>query len=147
MSHLPANHQLRGLYRTLAFLIAIGFVVLGVIGYLSTKDQSVFSRQPQRVLGLTVNPAFAVLVLAVGVVVLGGVLIGHNVDVRLNIAVGTALLLIATVALALLRTESNVLGFSVINVNVFYVAGLLLITAGLYSSTTPAVRTPSVSRN
>lgn len=141
MSHLPANHQLRGLYRTVAFLIAIGLMVFGVIGYLSSNDQPVFSRQPQRVLGLTVNPAFAMLVLVVGVIVLVGVLIGHNVDVRLNIAVGTVLLLVATVALALLRTESNVLAFSVTNVNVFYVVGLLLITAGLYSSTTPAVRT------
>ncbi|MGH3545655.1 MAG: DUF4383 domain-containing protein [Mycobacteriales bacterium] len=147
MSHLPANHTLRGLYRTTAFLCAAALMGYGVIGYLRTSDREFFARESERVLGLTTNPAFAVLCFAAGLIVLLGVLIGRNVDVRVDIALGSVLLVVATVMLALLRTDSNVLAFSITNVNVYYVIGLVLITAGLYSSTTPGVRTPSVSRN
>ncbi len=147
MSHLPANHALRGLYRTTAFLSGAALAAYGVIGYLSTSDREFFSRDSERVLGLTTNPACAVLAFVVGVLVLLGVLIGRNVDVRVDITLGILLLIVATVMLALLRTDGNVLAFSITNVNVYYVIGLVLITAGLYSSTDPALRVVSVSRN
>ncbi len=147
MSHLPANHALRGLYRTTAFLAAAALAAFGIIGYLSTSDREFFSRDGERVLGLTTNPAFAVLTFAVGVLVLLGLLIGRNLDVRVNITLGSLLLVVATAMLALLRTDVNVLAFSVTNVNVYYVIGLVLITAGLYSSTRPAPHVPDVPRN
>ncbi len=140
MSHLPANHALRGLYRVTVFFTAVALVVFGTVGYLSTSDREFFSQENERVLGLTMNPAGATLTFVVGVLALLGVLIGRNVDVRVDITLGSLLLVVATVMLALLRTDGNVLAFSITNVNVYYVIGLVLITAGLYSSTTPAPR-------
>ncbi|HEX3732728.1 MAG TPA: DUF4383 domain-containing protein [Mycobacteriales bacterium] len=139
MSHLPANHSLRGLYRTLVLLISLGLIVFGVIGFLATRNRAFFSQEAERVWGMTTNPAFAVLSAVIGAILLLGLVLGRNIDVRVDIAVGIALLVLGTVMLALLRTPNNVLAFSVTNVNVAYALGMALITAGLYSATDKSV--------
>jgi len=147
MSHLPANHSLRGLYRTLAFLTGVAAVVYGAVGYFSTRDSEFFHREPERVWGVTTNPAFAVTLVGLGVLVLIGVVIGRNVDVTMNIVLGSVFIAIALVMLCLIRTDINVLAFSITNVNVSFIAGTVLITAGMYSATHPAPKLPEGKRN
>jgi hypothetical protein len=132
MAHLPVDHPLRGLYRGLAFLTGVALVVFGIAGYLKTSDMGFFQHPGMRVLGLTTNPAFSLLSLVVGAGVAIASAIGRNVDVPVNTVLGAVFMLAGLVMLCVLRTDLNFLAFSITNVNVSSVIGLILITAGLY---------------
>lgn len=132
--HFPVDHPLRGFYRGLALLTAAALVGFGVLGFVRTSDLELFDQEGERVLGLTTNGAFSILMILLGLVVAGVTLLGRNLDVMGNAAVGGFLLLLGLVGLCLIRTDLNVLAFSVTNVNVAFVVGLLLLTAGLYAS-------------
>jgi hypothetical protein len=132
MSHLPVDHPLRGLYRGLAFITGVGLVAFGAVGYAQTTDLSFFDQQGERVFGLTTNPAFALLSLVVGLGVLISAFIGRNLDVAVNTVGGAVFLLSGLVMLCVLRTNINFLAFSVTNVNVSFIIGLILLTGGLY---------------
>jgi hypothetical protein len=131
-THLPINHRLRGLYRALAALAALYVLIFGVVGAVRTGGMAAFATHGERVLGLTTNPAFSVLSIVVGGGILVGLLIGRNVDVALNLVLGGVFLLAGLFMLALLRTDLNLLAFSMTDCVVSFVIGLLVLTAGLY---------------
>jgi uncharacterized protein YacL len=134
MSHFPVDHPLRGLYRGLAFLIGLAIIAFGVVAYIQTSSYPFFGPDGERVLGLTANPGFAVLSVVVGLAITVVTLIGRNLDVAVNIVMGGGFILVGLVMLALLRTPLNFLAFSVTNVVVSFIIGLVLILAGLYGS-------------
>jgi hypothetical protein len=133
MAHIPVDHPLRGLYRAVATIIGFALLVAGVIGLVKTAGSvDFFATHGERVLGLTMNPAFAVLNIVTGAVIGAAGVIGRNWDATVNLLGGIVFLLAGGVMLCVLRTDLNLLGFSVTNVCVSFVIGTLLLTAGLY---------------
>jgi hypothetical protein len=134
MSHLPVDHPLRGLYRGLALLSGVVLVVFGIAGYAKTSSMDFFAQPGERVLGLTTNPAFALLSVVVGGLVIAATAVGRNLDVAVNTVLGGVFMLAGLLMLCVLRTDLNFLAFSMTNVNVSFVIGLVLVTAGLYGN-------------
>jgi RsiW-degrading membrane proteinase PrsW (M82 family) len=133
MVHIPVNHHLRPLYRTITALVGLYVLVFGITGAVETAGSDLFDRGDTTALGLRTNLAFSILSIAVGVVILGAVLLGRNIDQLVSYWGGFLFLIIPTLMMALLRTEGNFLNFSMTTVVVSYVIGLLLLAAGLYS--------------
>jgi hypothetical protein len=132
MAHIPVNHHLRPLYRVLAALSGIYVLAFGLIGFLQTSGSPAFDRANTVVLGLRTNLAFSVLSLVVGAIVLLCVLVGRNLDVYSNVGIGMLFLVAGMAMLAVLRTDANVLNFSMATCIVSFVIGMVLFTAGLY---------------
>jgi hypothetical protein len=130
--HLPINHPLRALYRTLAGLAALYVLVFGVVGLSRTSGTGFFGREDTYALGLRTNVAFSVLSIVAGVIVLAGVVYGRNLDHRINLVAGTLFLLAGLGMLAVLRTTANFLNFTVATCVVSYLIGVALLVSGLY---------------
>ncbi len=133
MAHVPINHPLRPVYRALTGLAAVYLLIFGVVGFLQTSDLATFEQHGlPSVLGLPANRASAIFSLGVGAAVLAGVLIGRNLDVAIDLVVGSVLLVVGTAMMGLMRTDANAFGYSMANCVVVYVIGMLALPAGLY---------------
>jgi Domain of unknown function (DUF4383) len=132
MSHIPVNHHLRPLYRTLAGFAAVYLLAFGVVGVAQTAGGGLFARTDVSALGLRTNLAFSVASVIAGGVILVAVFVGRNVDATLNLWGGIGFMAVGLAGLALLRTDLNVLNFSLATVIVSFVIGVLLFSAGLY---------------
>jgi hypothetical protein len=132
MAHIPINHPLRQLYRTLAGLIGAYILVFGVIGLIQTWGDPLFDRGDVWVLGLRTNLAFAIMSVLYGAVLLGGAIVGDNVGHMVN-SVGGPLFMIAGLGMmTVMQTDANVLNFSMSTVIVSLIFGLVIFTAGMY---------------
>jgi hypothetical protein len=135
-SHFPVNHPLRPLYRILAGLVGCYTLVFGIAGYLQTHNAPFFGQSGLPwVLGLRTNPAFALLSIFSGVVLLGAALIGRNLDSLVNFTGGLLFMAFGTVMLGLLQTDLNYLGFTMTTCIVSFVLGCVVFTAGMYGRT------------
>ncbi|MEJ3742129.1 DUF4383 domain-containing protein [Actinomycetes bacterium KLBMP 9797] len=132
MAHIPVNHPLRPLYRTLAGLIGAYILVFGVIGLIQTWGDPLFDRGDVWVLGLRTNLAFAILSIAYGLVLLGANLLGGNLEHLVNVGAGVLFMFAGMLMMTLMQTDANILNFSMSTVIVSLVFGLLVFTAGLY---------------
>lgn len=132
MAHIPVNHHLRQLYRTVSALIGLYILVFGIVGVVQSAGTDLFERGDIVALGLRTNMAFSILSVVSGVVILAGLVIGHNLDQQINYYGGLLFLIVPTVMMTLLRTDGNVLNFSMTTVIVSYIIGMLLFAAGLY---------------
>lgn len=133
MAHVPVNHHLRPLYRVLAGLTSLYILAFGIVGAIESAGSDLFDRGHIVALGLRTNMAFSILSIVVGLVLLGGLLVGRNIDQFINYWSGLLFLIVPTVMMALLRTDGNILNFSITTVVVSYIIGLILFAAGLYS--------------
>jgi hypothetical protein len=133
MTHLPVNHRFRPVYRALAALSGLYVLVFGIAGVAQTGDYGFFEQHgTPAVLGLHANRAFAILSIVAGAIVVGSAVIGGNVDRWVNLVGGVVFLLSGFVMMVLLRTDLNLLGFTMTTCIVSFVIGLVLFTAGLY---------------
>jgi Domain of unknown function (DUF4383) len=138
LAHIPVNHHLRPLYRLLAALAGLYLVGFGVFALIESSGQDVFARDGlPTVLGQQVNPAQAVLDIALGAVVLVVTGLGRNIDAYANFWVGHLLVAIALAMLTVLRTDANILGFNMPTTIVTMVVGLVVLTAAMYSKVGP----------
>lgn len=132
-AHFPINHRLRPVYLLLSGVAGLYMLVFGVVGFVQTSGAPFFTReQAEWVLGLRTNPAFSLLSLVAGVVVLGANLVGRNLAHLVNQLAGIALTTVGLAALAVLQTEANVLAFSMVNVIVTFILAGITGTASLY---------------
>jgi hypothetical protein len=139
MAHTPVNHPLRPVYRALGGLAGLYLVVFGILGITSTASDGFFALDLDHVLGQGTNLAWSVVSLVAGAVVLLATALGRNIDVAVDTYLGWGLLGVSSAMLALIRTDANVLNFSLTTVIVSYLVGLVLILAGLYGKVvTPA---------
>lgn len=142
MDHLPINHQLRPLWRVLAFLAGVYILVFGIIGFIQSRDAGLdwFAQTGQpTVMWLKANPAFSVMSIVVGAIVVLGALIGRNIDRWINLLAGALFLLAGMAMMALLRTDLNFLGFTMSACIASFILGFIMFTAGLYGRVgTPA---------
>ncbi|NJC69415.1 DUF4383 domain-containing protein [Planosporangium thailandense] len=137
MAHIPINHPLRPLYRALSGLVGLYILIFGIIGFIRTSGMDFFANHGDWVLGLLTNPAFSVLSIIAGLIVLAGALIGRNLFVALNLVGGFIFLIAGIVMLLLLRTDANFLSFSMVNCVVSFIFGMLFLAAGLYGKVGP----------
>jgi hypothetical protein len=132
MAHIPVNHHLRPLYRTVAGLTGLYVLVFGIAGAVESAGSDLFDRGDITALGLRTNMAFSILSIVSGAVLLGGLLFGRNIDQFVNYWGGFLFLIVPTAMLLLLRTDGNILNFSITTVVVSYVIGMVLLASGLY---------------
>jgi glycerol uptake facilitator-like aquaporin len=133
LAHIPVNHHLRPLYRALAALCGAYLLVFGVVGVAQTAGLDPFAQDGlPRILGQTVNPAQAFLDLVLGGVILVAVIIGRNWDHYVNFWIGQLLVIIGLAELCVLRTDANILGYSMTNVIVIFVIALVILAESLY---------------
>lgn len=131
--HIPINHRLSGFYRFLAALAGIFLIVFGIVGLIQTWGEPFFDRESTiAALGLRTNPAFSLLSIVVGAIVLVGGMIGGNLAHYLNLFGGGVFWLAGLVMLILLETPANLLSFQVTTCIVSFLIGTLLVLAGLY---------------
>jgi hypothetical protein len=132
-AHFPINHPLRPLYRVLSAVAGLYMLVFGVVGFVQTSGAPFFTRdEAEWVLGLRTNPAFAVLSIVAGAVVLGANVVGRNLAHHVNQLAGIVLTIVGMASLALMQTEANVLAFSMVNVIVTFILAGITGTASLY---------------
>jgi Domain of unknown function (DUF4383) len=133
MLHTPVNHHLRPLYRTLAGLAGVYVLLFGIIGLVQTRGLDLFAQHDLPwVLGLRTNPAFSILSIGAGLLILVATFIGRNIDYLINLTASGIFLVTGLVMLVLQRTDANFLGFSVSNCIASFILGIITGTAGLY---------------
>jgi hypothetical protein len=141
MLHIPINHHLRTLYRALAGLGGLYVLVFGLLGVGASRGLPAFAQPHDHklpwVLGLRTNLAFAVLSIAVGLVLLLGNVVGRNLDYYLNLLAGAVFMVSGMAMMILMQTDLNFLGFSMVNCIVSFILGTLFFTAGLYCRSGP----------
>jgi len=136
---MPVNHHLRPLYRVLAGLCGVYVLVFGILALVRAGGVGFFAQDGlPAVLGLHANRGFAVLSIVAGVVVIGGVAVGGNVNRWVNLVAGIGFLVVGLAMLTVMETELNVLGFTPATSIVWFVIGLVLFAAGLYGQVGPA---------
>ncbi|OIK03560.1 DUF4383 domain-containing protein [Streptomyces monashensis] len=128
--HLPVDHRLNTVYRIGAGLIGAFLVAFGILGLF--HNIGFFSTGGAEVVGLNTNDTLSVLSIAVGAILLAGMVIGGNVASTLNMVFGVLFLLAGFLFLGLLDTPQNFLAFKIQNVFFSFVVGLLLMTFGMY---------------
>ncbi len=134
MAHLPINHRLGGFYRTLAALAGVYLLLFGIIGASKTWGKASFFAQDinTEALGLQTNPAFSLLSIIVGAIVILFALVGRNIAHFVNYAGGVVFWLAGLFGLILVRTGANFLNFEVSTCVVSFIVGTLLVLAGMY---------------
>jgi hypothetical protein len=141
MAHNPLNHPLRPVYRAISGIVGLYFVVFGVVGAIVTGGDGLFAQDTDRVLGQGTNLFWSIACIVIGLVVLAATVLGRNLDAAVDTYLGWALLVIGTFSMTVMRTDVNVLHFTISTVIVTYIAGLLLIVAGLYTKVGPEEHT------
>src|SRR5688572_4254961 len=111
--HTPVNHPLRPLYRVIGGLAGLYVLLFGIVGLMETSGADFFGRSGETALGLHTNRAFALLSIVAGVVILGGTVIGRDIDQKINMVGGYAFMVIGMAMLAVMETDANILNFSV----------------------------------
>ena len=132
MAHYPLDHHLRRTYRTLAGLTGLYLLLSGVIGVITSWGDPFWHRGTDWSLGLRVNPASAWLLAILGALVLLGALAGGSIQYQASTVLGWALMAVAMIQMAVIQTDANALNASMANVIVLSLAGLIVLTAGLY---------------
>jgi hypothetical protein len=133
LAHIPINHHLRPLYRALAGLSGLFLVAVGIWGIIETSGHDLFAREGlPKVLGMQFNPFAAGMFVVFGIGVLAVTALGRNIDHLGNFWLGQILVLIGLFELAFLRTDANLLGFTMTSVIVSLIVGLAVWTSSLY---------------
>jgi hypothetical protein len=133
MAHIPVNHHLRPLYRTLAVIAGLYVLVFGIVGVARTGGIDLFAQEgTPEVLGIRANRAFALLSVVAGLVIVVCNVIGRNIDHWVNLVGGIVFLAAGMAMMTLLQTDANFLGFTLTTCIVSFLIGLVLFTAGLY---------------
>jgi len=133
MAHIPVNHPTQPLYRLLGGLVGLYLVVFGIGGIVKAHDLPLFAQENLPTwAGLRTNLAFALLSLVVGLVVVAAAVIGRNINHHLYMWGSGVFFVAGLVMLLLLRTDLNLLGFTVTTCVVSFIIGLALLLSGLY---------------
>jgi hypothetical protein len=134
MAHIPVNHPLRTVYRALCGLVGLYVLVFGVVGLVQTRGLSLFQQHGLPwVLGLRANPAFALLSIVAGAVILLATLVARNIDHFVYLAGGVVFMVAGMAMMALMQTDANIFGFTMTNCIVSFIIGTILLAAGLYT--------------
>ncbi|MFV2017535.1 DUF4383 domain-containing protein [Micromonospora sp. LOL_023] len=137
MVHIPVNHPLRPLYRTIAGLTGLYVLVFGIAGTLATWGDPLFARDDVWALGLRTNLAFSIASIGYGGLILIGAIIGGQAGHLANLTISVVFMVTGLLMMALLRTDANFLNFSMSTVVVSLIFGLIFLATGLYDKVGP----------
>ncbi len=129
--HLPINHPLQPFYRTLAGLTGLVLLAFGATSW--AQSTAFFGPGDWRTFGLATNRGLATVALVAGMLVVGAAIVGRNVNHRVSLWGGVAMLMLGTLLMPLSHIESNPFNSSLATTIATYLVGLVLMTAGLYS--------------
>ncbi|MFF5174288.1 DUF4383 domain-containing protein [Micromonospora sp. NPDC000089] len=132
MAHTPVNHPARPVYRAIGGLVGLYLVVFGVLGIVASAGNDIFARDDTKVFGQGTNLGFSILSILLGGAVVAGTVIGRNLDVAINQWLAYAMMAIGLAGLAFIRTDANIVNFSIMTVIVFLTLSLVLLVAGMY---------------
>lgn len=132
MAHIPVNHPLRPLYRTIAGLVGLYVLIFGVLGVIETWGHPLFGRESTWVLGLRTNLAFALVSVVFGAIIIFGALHRGNLGHYMSLTIGVIFMVTGLAMMAVLQTTANILNFSMSTVIVSLIFGLLFLATGLY---------------
>jgi Na+/melibiose symporter-like transporter len=133
LAHIPINHHLRPLYRVLAVLAGLYLVAFGIVGFAKSAGMDFFAQDDlPTILGQRANPAASIFAVVLGAVIVVVTVIGRNLDHYVNFWIGQIMLLGGLAELAFLRTDANVLGFTMTNVIVTFVIAIVILIEALY---------------
>jgi hypothetical protein len=132
MAHIPVNHPLRPLYRTIAGLIGLYVLVFGILGLVETWGGPLFERDGTWVLGLRTNLAFSFMSVVFGAIIVFGALHRGNLGHYMSLTIGVIFMLAGLGMMAFMQTDLNVLNFSMSTAIVSLIFGLLFLATGLY---------------
>ncbi|MDG4768064.1 DUF4383 domain-containing protein [Solwaraspora sp. WMMD406] len=138
MAHIPVNHPLRPVYRTIAGLTGLYILVFGIAGVLATWGDPLFARDDVWVLGLRTNLAFALSSVLYGGLILIGAIAGGRYGHLANLTIAVVFMVTGLLMMAVLRTSANVLNFSMSTVVVSLIFGMIFLATGLYDKVGPA---------
>ena len=113
-----------------AVLLAVGLLAFGVLGFLERLDY--FSTEGGRIAGLSSNNLLSAISVVTAAVLIVAAVRGARTVSTVMLVLGAAFLVSALANLAVLRTELNVLEFSMANVVFSLCAGLFLLVLGAY---------------
>lgn len=130
LTNLPTDNPLNRVYRIASALLGGSVLTFGVLGYVNLLG--FFSTSGGDVLGLSTNVLLSTISVVVGVLLLGGAVVGGNLAAALNFVLGVLFIGSGLVNLIVLQTSWNIFNFQMRNVIFSFVAGLLLLTFGLY---------------
>jgi hypothetical protein len=116
--HLPVDHRLNRVYRIGAGLMGLGLLVFGIFGVIDWS--------------LNTNGALSWLSIAVGLLLLVGMVVGGNFASTLNMTLGVLFVASGFLNMGLLETEYNFLAFEIQNCMLSFVIGILLLVFGMY---------------
>lgn len=128
--HLPVDHRLNRVYRVGAGLMGLGLLAFGIFGIMDRIG--FFDTGGDTLWGLNTNGALSWLSVAVGLLLLVGMVIGGNFASTLNMTLGVLFILSGFLNMALLETEFNFLAFQIQNCMLSFVIGILLLVFGMY---------------
>jgi peptidoglycan/LPS O-acetylase OafA/YrhL len=133
IGHLPLNHSLRGLYRT---IIAVGGLLLVLYGILwIVANGSPIGGDGESVLGLRGNGTFGSLSLLMGVVLVVAAVLGRNLDHWAGFVVALLSMAIGVLGLALIRTTPEPFALSAATCVALLSVGAVLMCASSYVGT------------
>ncbi|MEO3766427.1 DUF4383 domain-containing protein [Streptomyces sp. B8F3] len=128
--HLPVDHHLSNVYRFGAGLAGLFLLVFGILGLIDRIG--FFDTGGHQTLGLNSNGALSVLSIAVGALLLYGMVRGGNFASTLNMVLGGLFVLSGFVNLAVLDTSGNFFAFRMQNVLFSFILGVVLAMFGMY---------------
>ncbi|WBB97722.1 MULTISPECIES: DUF4383 domain-containing protein [unclassified Solwaraspora] len=138
MAHIPVNHPLRPVYRTIAGLTGLYVLIFGIAGTVATWGDPLFARDDVWVLGLRTNLAFSISSIVYGGLILIGAIIGGRAGHLANLTIAVVFMVTGLLMMALLQTDANFLNFSMSTVIVSLIFGLIFLATGLYDKVGPA---------
>ncbi|MEU8648853.1 DUF4383 domain-containing protein [Streptomyces sp. NPDC048737] len=128
--HLPVDHRLNMVYRIGAGLMGLGLLAFGILGIIDRIG--FFDTGGDTVWSLNTNGALSWLSVAVGLLLLVGMVIGGNFASTLNMVLGVLFIASGFLNMGLLETDYNFLAFEIQNCMLSFVIGILLLVFGMY---------------
>ncbi|MCW2581692.1 MAG: hypothetical protein JWQ53_482 [Klenkia sp.] len=126
----PSARRVQVVHRLGAIVVAAVLAVFGLLGFIGGLD--FFSTDGDTVVGLSSNGLLSTISLLTAAVLIASALRGGRQAGVVMIGFGAAFLLSAFWHLFVLNTTLNILAFSMANVLFSIVAGIVLLTLGLY---------------
>jgi Domain of unknown function (DUF4383) len=130
LTNLPTDNPLNRVYRIASAVLGLAVLAFGVLGYVDLLG--FFSTSGGDVLGLSTNVLLSTISVVVGLLLLAGAIAGGNRSAELNFVLGVLFIGSGLANLIVLQTSWNIFNFQMRNVIFSFVAGLLLLTFGLY---------------
>jgi hypothetical protein len=130
LTNLPTDNPLNRVYRIASAIIGLAVLTFGILGYVDLLG--FFDTTGGDVLGLSTNVLLSTISVVFGVLLLAGAIAGGNRSAELNFVLGVMFIGSGLANLVVLQTSWNVFNFQMRNVIFSFIAGLLLLTFGLY---------------